>query len=98
MICVSNIPVTLALGSAADPRKPAESHPKMTYLLSVSASRGPVFRRYLLNRGIYQNKTWAQGVSAYDLIFHNILLQQQKNQNFRVLPLAPNVKNCDMAQ
>ena len=43
-------------------------------LLSVSASQGPVFRRYLLNGPIDQDETWAQGVSACDLIFHNILL------------------------
>ena len=43
-------------------------------LLSVSASRGPVFRRNSLNGQIDQNETWAQGVSAHDLIVRNILL------------------------
>ena len=47
-------------------------------LLSVSASRGPVFRRYLrrylINGEIYQDETWAQWISACDLIFDNILL------------------------
>ena len=67
-----------------------------SYLLSVSASRGPVFQRYLLNGQIDQDETLAQGVSAHDLIFHYIVVT--KNENFMVLPLAPNVKNCDMAQ
>ena len=58
-------------------------------LLSVSASRGPVFQRYPLNGMIDHNETWAQGVSACGLIFRNIT----KNQNFGVLPLACNVKN-----
>ena len=66
-------------------------------LLSVSASRGPVFRRHLLNEQIDQDKIWAQGVSACDLIFHNILLEP-KIPNFSVLPLTPNVKNWDMAE
>ena len=43
-------------------------------LLSVSALREPVFRRYLLNGLIDQDETWAQGVSACGLIFANILL------------------------
>ena len=45
-----------------------------TDLLSVSASRGPVFRRYLLNGWLDQDQTLAQGVSAYGLVFHNIPL------------------------
>ena len=43
-------------------------------LLSVSVSRGPVFRRYLLNVQIDHDENLAQGASACDLIFHNILL------------------------
>ena len=46
-------------------------------LLSVSASRGPVFRRYILNGPIDQDETWARVVSAFDLIFNNILLRQK---------------------
>ena len=65
-------------------------------LLSVSASRGPVFRRYFLNRLTDQYETLAQEVSVCDLIFHNILIT--KNQNFRVFPLALNVNSCDMPQ
>ena len=38
-------------------------------LLSASASWGPVFRRYLLNGLMDQNKTWTQWVSTYDLVF-----------------------------
>ena len=38
-------------------------------LLSFSASRRPVFQRYLLSGLIDQDETWAQGVSAPDLIF-----------------------------
>ena len=57
-------------------------------LLSVSASRGPVFRRYPLSGRIGENETWAQGVSACDLIFRYILLITTKNKNFRILPLA----------
>ena len=37
-------------------------------LLSVSASRGAVFRRYPLNGRIDQIESWAQGVPACDLI------------------------------
>ena len=36
-------------------------------LLSVSASRRPVFRRYLLNGRIDHYETWAQGISACDV-------------------------------
>ena len=43
-------------------------------LLSVSASRGPVFRLYLLNEQIDQDGTWALGISVTDLIFHDMLL------------------------
>ena len=46
-------------------------------LLSVSASRGPVFQPYLFNRWIDQDETWAHGVSSCGLIFHNILLKQK---------------------
>ena len=44
-------------------------------LLSASASRGPVFSAISLNGRIYRNQTWAQGASACDLFFRNILLQ-----------------------
>ena len=67
------------------------NHNHLRSLLSVSASRGPVFRRYSLDWWIDQNKTWAQGVSECDLIFRNILLSQ--NINFVVLPLAFNIKH-----
>ena len=43
-------------------------------LLSVSGSRGPVFRRYLLNGQIDQDDTWPQEVQVCDLIFHHVLL------------------------
>ena len=66
------------------------------HVLSVSASRGPVFRQYLLNGLIGQNETWAQEVSACGLIF--IIYSYNKNQNVMVSPLAPNVKNYDMAK
>ena len=46
-------------------------------LLSASASREPVFRRYHLNGRIDQNETWAQGVSACDLSFCSIFLEQK---------------------
>ena len=46
-------------------------------LLSVSALRGPVIRRHLLNGQIDQDEAWAQGVSACDLIFRNILLKEK---------------------
>ena len=45
-------------------------------LLSISASPGPVFRRYLLNRPIDNDETWAQGISACDLVFCIVLLWQ----------------------
>ena len=44
------------------------------YLLSVSASWGPAFRRYFFSGLINQDETWAQGVSVCDLIYHNIIL------------------------
>ena len=44
---------------------------------SVSASRGHVFRRYPLNGPIDQNETKAQGDSACDLTFRNILLSRK---------------------
>ena len=47
-------------------------------MLSVSALRGPVFRRYLFNGEIDQNETWAQGVSAFDLIFFIICSYNKK--------------------
>ena len=43
-------------------------------LLSVSALRGLVFRRYLVNGLIDQDKTQALGVPACELICHIILL------------------------
>ena len=52
---------------------------------------GTCFWRYPLNGRIDQNETRDQGVSACDLIFRNILIT--KNQIFRVLPLACNVKH-----
>ena len=62
-------------------------------LLSVPAARGPVFRRYFLKEQVDQYEIWVRGISACDLIFHNILIK-----NFSVLPLTPNVKNSSMAQ
>ena len=53
---------------------PNKVKPIVTHLLSVSASRGPVFRRYLLNGQTDQDETLAREVSKCDLIFHNILL------------------------
>ena len=47
-------------------------------VLSVSASRGPIFRQYPLSWRIGEDKNWAQGVSACDLIFRSILLKQKK--------------------
>ena len=52
-------------------------HSLQSRLLSVSAARGPVFRRYLLEGKLDQDETWAQRVLACDLIFHNILLQHK---------------------
>ena len=56
------------------PGQELAANPKQLELLSVSDSRWPTFRRYLLNGRIDQNETKAQGVSVYDLIFRNILL------------------------
>ena len=50
------------------------------------------FRRYQIYTygQIYQDETWAEGISVCDLIF--IIYSYNKNkQNFRVLPLAPNI-------
>ena len=68
----------------------------MQCLLSVSGSRGPVFRRYLLIGQIDEEETWAQEISVCDLFFL-IYSYNKKKLNFRVLPLAPNVRSCDMA-
>ena len=54
-------------------KKSNASKVRLDKLLSVLASRGPVFRRYLLNGAIDQNETWTQGVSASDPIIRNIL-------------------------
>ena len=43
-------------------------------LLSVSALQGPVFGDIFLNRLIDEDETWAQEVSACNLIFHYTLL------------------------
>ena len=67
-------PKTLNRTNTSPSSSPAAT-PKSTgeCLLSVSASRGPVFRRYLLNGLTDQDETLAQEVSACDLFFHNIL-------------------------
>ena len=48
-----------------------------SHLLSVSASRGPVFPRYPFNGQIDQGETWAQEALECDQIFHIILLSQK---------------------
>ena len=63
---------------------------------NYSASRGPVYRRYLLNGQADQDETWPLGVSACDLIF--LAYSSNKSLNFGILPLVPNVKKSDMAQ
>ena len=45
-----------------------------SHLLSVSGSRGPVFRKYLLNEQIDHDETFTQEVLVCGLIFHIILL------------------------
>ena len=57
-------------------------------LLSVSDSRGPVFRRHPLNGRIDRDETWAQGVSARCLIFRNIPTLITKNPNSWVLVIG----------
>ena len=43
-------------------------------VLSLSASRGPVFSEISFERDLLdQGDTWSQGFSACDIIFHNIL-------------------------
>ena len=54
--------------------KRARSRLVLLLPISVSASRGPAFRRYLLKGQMDQDQTWVQVVSVCDLIFHNILL------------------------
>ena len=73
--------------SVRDARK--RKHPfssQGTCLLSVSASRGSVFRRYLLNKPIDQDEIWTQEVSVCDLFFHNIL--NNKKSKFQGLAIG----------
>ena len=53
----------------------------VTYLLSVSASRGPVFSAISLNRADRLEQNMEKGVSIRDMIFRDTLI---KNQYFKV--------------
>ena len=54
---------------------------------------GTCFSAISFKRTDRSERNFAEGVSAFDLSFCNILLKQKKNQSFRVLPLARNVKH-----
>ena len=65
-------------------------------LLSVSASRGHIFRRYLLNGVIDEDRTQALGVHHATYFF--FVISSYNNKKKTVFPLSPNVKKCVMVQ